>query len=172
MPSSPPEPLPEALLCDIAAGIASSVPLWRAVARHAEDRRPAVRLLATDRYEVWVIGWTTGQGVDFHDHGEAAGALAVVEGELTELRPVAGGLQRTTLRPDEVVPLPVGLVHDVVNVGNRRATSIHVYSPPLTTMTRYDAVSLEPVATDVVGSEAPALPAAASAALLHPATRS
>ena len=171
-------PLPEPLLCDIAEGIAASTALWQAVACHDETERRPVRLLATDDYEVWVIGWTSGQGVDFHDHGDAAGALVVTEGELVELRPsrdpgrVGEALERRVLTAGTTLPLPVGLVHDVVNVGGGPATSIHVYSPPLTRMTRYDAATLEPRSTDLVVPEAPALAAADAALLVHPATRS
>ena len=169
---SEPQPLPPELLRDIAEGIAASTSLWRAVVRHDEAQRRPVRLLATADYEVWVIGWTSGQGVDFHDHGDAAGALAVTEGELVEVRPGGAPFERTVLRPGDVLALPVGLVHDVLDVSGSPATSIHVYSPPLTRMTRYDPVTLESIGTDVIDPESPALPAAASSVLLHPAGRS
>src|SRR5579871_2269404 len=91
-PASGAEALSCAVLGDIAAGLAAAEPLWRAVVRHDPAGRRPVRLLATDRYEAWVIGWKPGQGVDLHDHGPSAGALAVVEGELTELVPRRGRL--------------------------------------------------------------------------------
>jgi Cysteine dioxygenase type I len=49
-------------------------------------------LLATDRYEAWVIGWMPGQRVELHDHCSSAGALAVVDGRLIELVHVDGHL--------------------------------------------------------------------------------
>ena len=42
---------------------ATARPLWSAVVRHDPDGRRPVRLIATERYEVWAIGWTTGQNV-------------------------------------------------------------------------------------------------------------
>ena len=41
----------------------------------------------------------------------------------------------------------MGAVHDVVNQAAEPATSIHVYSPPLTQMTYYDPETLRPVET-------------------------
>jgi hypothetical protein len=55
-------------------------------------------LIASERYEVWVIGWTTGQNVRMHDHGSSAGAFVVTEGELTEVLPIedgGGAVERT-----------------------------------------------------------------------------
>src|SRR5215510_1204315 len=75
------EPLPEAVLADIAAGFAAATPLWAGAARHDPEGRRPVRLLATERYEVWVIGWTTGQRVRLHDHGGSAGMVVLTEGE-------------------------------------------------------------------------------------------
>ena len=49
-------------------------------------RRP-VRLVVCDLWEAWVVGWTPGQHVDVHDHGDSAGVLVVVEGDLVEVLP-------------------------------------------------------------------------------------
>jgi predicted metal-dependent enzyme (double-stranded beta helix superfamily) len=159
------EPIESTLLTDIAAGLAAAVPLWQQVAVHdPADRRP-VRLLATDRYEVWVIGWLPGQSAELHDHGEAAGTVAVVEGALTEDVVRHGRVVRDTIATGEVLDLPVGIVHEIANTSDERATSIHVYSPPLRTMTRYDRATLAPVLTEIVPWEAPLL---ASSAARHP----
>jgi len=166
------EPLAAHVLADIAAGFAAATPLWRGVVRHDPDGRQPVRLIATERYEVWVIGWTTGQHVQVHDHGPSAGAVAVTEGELTEVLPrrVGGAVERT-LETGRLRHLAVGTVHDVVNRAAAPATSLHVYSPPLTTMTYYDAATLAPVETAAVAPERPVLQRAAGARVLHPARR-
>jgi quercetin dioxygenase-like cupin family protein len=154
------------LLHDIAAGIAASG-VWRQVVRHDDHERKPVLLLATDAYEVWVIGWTTGQRADLHDHGpRVAGALAVVEGALTERRPLED--DRTLGHDGQVHDLPVGLVHEVRNDEDAPATSIHVYSPPLRTMTRYDARSLTPTVTEILPVEDPAYTVPAATLLAHP----
>jgi predicted metal-dependent enzyme (double-stranded beta helix superfamily) len=141
------------------------------VCHDPEGRRPA-RLIATERYEVWVIGWTTGQHVQPHDHGAAAGAVVVAEGELVEVLPLlGGGAVELPLAVGRVRDLPVGTVHDVVNRGPAPATSIHVYSPPLTTMTYYDPTSFAPVDTEAVLPERPRLAPGAAARVLHPSRR-
>ncbi|HEV7722255.1 MAG TPA: hypothetical protein VGO60_13270, partial [Iamia sp.] len=86
-----PAPLPSGLLTDIAGGLARVPGLWRPHAVHGPEHR-AVRLLATESYEAWVICWADEAIVDLHDHGDAAGALVVVEGELVEV--VASGRRR------------------------------------------------------------------------------
>jgi predicted metal-dependent enzyme (double-stranded beta helix superfamily) len=139
------------------------------LARHDEDVRRPVRLLVTPRYEAWVIGWAPGQAVELHDHGNAAGAVVVTEGMLRELRLRDGRRTETELGPGAVQLLPVGLVHEVWNPGPSLATSIHVYSPALTHMGRYDLETGRRVGTELIALEEPALPSAASAVLLHPA---
>ncbi len=168
------EPLAVAVLADIAAGFAAATPLWAGAARHDPDGRRPVRLLATERYEVWVIGWTAGQRVRLHDHGRSAGMLIVTEGDLTEVLPRAGARDRLVERsvpPRRPHPVPVGTVHDVTALGPGPATSIHVYSPPLTTMTYYDPETLAPAETVAVAREAPVLGPSAGAYALHPSRR-
>lgn len=159
--------LDPAALADIAVGLACAEPLWRAVARHDESERHPVRLLATDAYEVWVIGWSPSQGLDLHDHGESAGVVVVVEGELVERTAIDGRVEDDVLAPGRIRFLPPGLVHAVAGGGDGPATSIHVYSPPLERMTRFDD-DLRPLGVDVVDDETPVLPPAAAAPLLHP----
>src|SRR5262245_36461511 len=110
------EPLPLAVLADIAAGFAAATPLWAGAARHDPDGRQPVRLLATDRYEVWVIGWTAGQRVDLHDHGASAGMVVVTDGVLTEVVPpsrAGAPMVERVLVPGRPHAVPVGTVHDV-----------------------------------------------------------
>jgi mannose-6-phosphate isomerase-like protein (cupin superfamily) len=165
------EPLAADILADIATGIAAARPLWGAVVRHDAECRQPVRLLATERYEVWVIGWTSGQGVELHDHGPSAGTFVVTSGTLTEVLPHPGGAVERSLEAGRVRHVPVGAVHDVVNRAGEPATSIHVYSPPLTTMTYYDPETLTPIAAVPQLPEQPLLVDRAASFLLHPANR-
>jgi predicted metal-dependent enzyme (double-stranded beta helix superfamily) len=161
------DPLSFDALVAIASGIASS-PLWSEHAHHDPAERRPVRLLATPAYEVWVIGWTTGQGVEPHDHGSARGVLAVAEGTLTEVASTDGGLRRTELPAGSVHRLEERIVHEVVNAHTLPATSIHVYSPPLRSMTFYDPADGRPIRTDLVDQEVPALASDSVARALHP----
>ena len=145
-----PAPLPGGLLVDIAAGLARVPALWRPHAVHGPEHR-AVRLLATETYEAWVICWADDGVVSLHDHGDAAGVLVVVEGELVEV--VASGRQRLLGR-GSVARLPVGVPHDVVATAAQPTTSIHVYSPPLETIGRYDEAGIRVAADPVVAGPA------------------
>ena len=53
--------------------------------------RDWARVVATDTFDAWLIRWPTGGAVEMHDHGGSAGVIAVLEGELTELRPSTEG---------------------------------------------------------------------------------
>jgi predicted metal-dependent enzyme (double-stranded beta helix superfamily) len=162
------EALAPDVLVDIACGIAEARDLWGPHAVHdADDPRP-VRLLATEAYEVWVIGWTEGQGVDLHDHAGSIGAIVVTEGVLREVRP---GDTSIDLQPGLVHELTPGLVHEVYNPGSAPATSIHVYSPPLVAMGYYDATGERTILLEHVVEEPPALPLAVATRALHPASR-
>lgn len=103
---------------------------WRVVARTAE-------------YDAWVIAWPTGGTIDLHDHGESRGALHVISGTLVETMPWRDDANRFSLVRLEVPAgvtrdFDAGHVHDVRNEGSETALSIHVYSPPLTSMLYYD----------------------------------
>ena len=166
------EPLPAHILGDIAAGFAAAVPLWSEVVRHDPDGRQPVLLVSTECYEVWVIGWTTGQHVRMHDHGDSAGAFVVTDGELTEVLPDGrGGTVERTLTAGRLRHLAVGIVHDLVNRAAEPATSIHVYSPAVSRMTYYDADTLTPVETEHFATEVPLLRSPSAARVLHPAGR-
>ena len=168
---SRPAPLPPEVLADIATGIATAEAWWRPHAHHDPDGRRPVRLLATEAYEVWVIGWTKGQGVPLHDHGESTGAIAVVEGRLTERTVEAGRLVETGLGAGTVRRLPADRVHEVANDEDEHATSIHVYSPPLSTMRSYEPSSRWPVAVEHVEHEPAVFAVDAVTLLAHPSSR-
>jgi mannose-6-phosphate isomerase-like protein (cupin superfamily) len=145
---SPAPLLPVDELADIAAAVAAG-DCWVPHARVDVGRRHHVRLLGTEAYEAWVLGWSPGQHVGMHDHGDAAGAYFVLSGELREALPhrrraivdLGAGSTGVVAR---------GQLHDVGNVSERPALSIHVYSPPLSTMTFYDAAGRAPLRTEAV----------------------
>jgi predicted metal-dependent enzyme (double-stranded beta helix superfamily) len=125
------------VLADIVAGLARAEELWRPHVAHDPDDRVRRRLLATPAYEVWLLGWTPGQSVGLHDHGDANGAFVVVDGELTETSLVDGVLTLELLRAGQTGRVPVGALHDVANRSAHDATSIHAYSRPLRAMGFY-----------------------------------
>jgi predicted metal-dependent enzyme (double-stranded beta helix superfamily) len=125
-------------LVDGLAHWATQVPEPALVERQSE------LLVATDIYEAWLLRWPPGGVLELHDHGGASGAFRVVSGILTESRTRHGA---TT--PPAVEDLGPGRrrlfgphdIHDVANRGTGPATSVHIYTPRLTSMTFYEADS-------------------------------
>ena len=152
----------------IAEGLAAS-PLWHGLADPTEDGRSAVRVVQTDCYEAWVLGWLPGQSVELHDHGDSAAAFTVVEGSLVEISAVRGQLERHVLESGATREVPRGRRHDVLNLGTGPATSIHVYSPALTHMSFYDDVSGPAVRVEAVADDGAVWPDLAAHRWLHPA---
>src|SRR6266567_8388025 len=132
-----------ARLGQLVASYAAAAGGWRQLVRFEQERRWYHRLYSADDHEVWLLSWLPGQETGFHDHGDAAGAFAVADGELRERAAAVG---RPWIRSRDV---PAGRwrsfgsrhVHDVRNVSARPAVSIHAYSPPLSARRRYEMTS-------------------------------
>jgi hypothetical protein len=122
------------------------------------DRR-WVRLLATRSYDAWLIGWPAGSGLGLHDHGDSSAALCIVRGVLDEQHLPPGGSGRIATRrlvAGDAVAFDAGRVHAVHNASKGDALSVHVYSPPLSTMTFFEhgaGPSLLPVDAALVEHE-------------------
>jgi len=108
--------------------------------RYDESERWHQRLYRDRRVDLWLIGWLPAQGTQLHDHGGSAGAFTVLTGELAEAVHAAGPgrLVERTRRPGDSVGFGPHYVHDVRNLGDAPAVSVHAYSAPLTNMTFYD----------------------------------
>jgi hypothetical protein len=135
---------------------------WRPRVQHPLHRRYYERLSVHDDHEVWLICWEVGQTTLLHDHGGAAGAFTVVAGALIEDygRPGAGRLAQRRVgrgRPRSFGPQ---YVHNLVNPGPGPATSIHAYSPRLTTMTYYAVLPGGAVPVRTLAVDEPEPPAA------------
>jgi predicted metal-dependent enzyme (double-stranded beta helix superfamily) len=130
-------------LADLTRHLAANPAEWLARVRLNAAGRWYEQIHRDESHDVWVISWLPGQATGFHDHGEVNGAFAVVWGTLMERR-VSGDLAT-----GRVVAKPVGAggsrsfgagyIHDVRNAAaSAVAVSVHAYSPPLATMTRYE----------------------------------
>ena len=117
----------------------------RSLAGRPEDWMHRVQLRCGERWfecveqgpnhDVWLISWLPGQGTGFHDHGGSSGAFAVVLGALEEHR---AGADPLIVRSGEARAFGSEYAHDVRNVSQAPAVSIHAYSPPLTRMNKYE----------------------------------
>jgi mannose-6-phosphate isomerase-like protein (cupin superfamily) len=121
-------------LAEIARSVAERPEEWLHRVRLSADGRWYERLHADDDHEVWLISWLPGQATGFHDHGESEGAFTVVLGSLEEREPGDG----RTVGIGESWAFGRDYIHDVRNASGAPAVSVHVYSPPLSSMRRYE----------------------------------
>jgi rhodanese-related sulfurtransferase/predicted metal-dependent enzyme (double-stranded beta helix superfamily) len=147
--------LTPAQLAEVTAGFVFRPHLWRPLVHHDPSDRWFERLLLTSCLEVWLIGWTPGQGTTVHDHGGSVGGMTVAEGALVEdvFQRAGPGSARRTNRPVHHEPgIPVGFaetrVHRVRNTGPQNATSVNAYSPPGWLMREYVEVNAGAVKVD------------------------
>jgi predicted metal-dependent enzyme (double-stranded beta helix superfamily) len=104
------------------------------------DERWHQRLYRDRRVDIWVIGWLPSQGTQLHDHGGSSGSFTVLDGTLTETVFTRGGLRDHRRGAGSQVGFGAHYVHDVRNLSDTPAVSVHAYSPPLTTMNFYDPI--------------------------------
>ncbi len=126
-------------LTHLVQSIAADTTTWRRVVRFDPAHRYYVRLHSDSQVDVWLLTWLHDQSTDLHDHGSSAAAFTVVQGELREVRAAADSrLSIHRRQPGETTWVAPGVVHDVRH-STGPAISIHAYSPPLVTMTYYQA---------------------------------
>jgi hypothetical protein len=116
------------------------------------------RLYRDQRLDIWLISWMPTQGTQLHDHGGSAGAFAVLSGRLNEAvyrrDPSSSSLTEYDRDAGTAIGFGSRYVHDVRNLSDTPAVSVHAYSPPLSSMNFYDVSSngtlsrLATVATD------------------------
>jgi hypothetical protein len=128
------------VLADIAIGLGRTISRGDADLLGAGVRRYA-RLLNTPAYDAWLIEWDHDADLDLHDHGGSSGAFHVVDGVLVEVytdlaRPEP--LRTLVLGAGDARQVTPGRVHRLWNPGPAKALSVHVYSPPLSSMTFYE----------------------------------
>jgi quercetin dioxygenase-like cupin family protein len=116
--------------------LAADPALWRPHVRFDTGSRHWSRLTSGPDIDVWLLTWLPDQRTDLHDHGDAAAALTVVQGSLTEVRADrTGALTAAAFSTGAAHWVAPGVVHDVVNTSREPAVSIHAYAPRLTRMT-------------------------------------
>jgi hypothetical protein len=139
-----PEPLNPIQLVEFTRFLADEVNSGKyPFVQYDADARWHQRLYRDQRVDVWLISWLPAQGTQLHDHGGSSGAFTIVSGDLSEAvfkatGPQAGTLRERSLGAGRSVGFDGSYVHDVRNLGDRPAVSIHAYSSPLKTMRFYD----------------------------------
>jgi hypothetical protein len=130
-------------MAKIALQLAAQVDVWRPLLHVDPDRRWYARLDAGEGWEAWLLTWLPGQQTDLHDHGGSSGAFTVLEGQLQELTPAPSGgdptrLASRVLRAPQVRSFGPSHIHQVLGTGDTAAASLHVYTPALRVMNRYE----------------------------------
>ena len=142
--------LPEDVLADLPVGdlnklqlreladrIAERRDLWEPHVTFDDDHRHYVSLYRDSHVDVWVLCWTPVNDTGWHDHDISSGAVAVVDGCVTEHNLA---IERSSLRTD----VPAGRsfcfgpdhIHRMVG-RDAGSVSIHAYSPPLWRLGQY-----------------------------------
>jgi predicted metal-dependent enzyme (double-stranded beta helix superfamily) len=126
-------------LRSLAAWLGERPELWRQHVRHDPGQRVFHRLVADAHVTVWLVCWMPGHDTGFHDHDGAAGAVAVLQGEVTEQRLALGSDPVPRLYgPGSVLTFDGADIHRVQHHGDAPAVTIHAYSPALRRMGVYE----------------------------------
>jgi hypothetical protein len=133
----PARALASAELIALASSIANDPALWRRHVAYSDDRRHYVSLYRDANVDVWVLCWTPRNDTGWHDHDISSGAVAVVEGVLTEANISLGGpAVSTDIAAGRVFGFGPDHIHRLTG-GAPGSISIHAYSPPLWRMGQY-----------------------------------
>ncbi|KWW97253.1 Cysteine dioxygenase type I [Carbonactinospora thermoautotrophica] len=138
-----------------ASQIAARPQDWWHLVEFTRDRRWYRLLRREPESEVWLLSWLPGQRTGLHDHGGAFGVFALAVGALTERSfdqhadRRGGRLRELTVRTDQVRVFGPHHVHDLGNESAAPAVSVHVYSPALTEMRRYEWTGEDLIRTGV-----------------------
>ncbi|MGH7866268.1 MAG: rhodanese-like domain-containing protein [Candidatus Dormibacteraceae bacterium] len=135
-----PELLAPHQLAELTLELSRDQQLWQPLVRHDHTHRWYELLLRLPSVEVWLIAWAPGQGTLPHDHGEANGALTVVEGALVEevyADTTLGRVSSSERLSGTGAEFASDHIHRVTNKGKINATTIHAYSPPERPMRYY-----------------------------------
>ena len=124
-------------LLELTAAISRDRDLWTTHVAFSDDQRHYVSLYRDAHVDVWLICWTPQNDTGWHDHDISSGAVAVVQGTLTEHNLAVGV-------PSMETAVTVGTGYSFGPEHIHRLTgrddgsvSIHAYSPPLWRMGQY-----------------------------------
>jgi predicted metal-dependent enzyme (double-stranded beta helix superfamily) len=124
-------------LVELASAIAARPQLWREHVEFDDEHRHYVSLHRDQHVDVWVLCWTPTNDTGWHDHDISSGAVAVVQGALTEHNLAVG---RPSVATDVECGAVFGFGPDHIHRLTGRdagSVSIHAYSPPLWRMGQY-----------------------------------
>lgn len=162
LPPCPPDGQPADVLRDVAVRMTLGREAWDQIAPYLvfdprQYRR--VRLWRDADWEALLLCWLPGHHTAIHDHGGSQGVAYNIMGTLHEVRYDWDG-PGSDLRHVACTDVTVGgyglelsrTIHEVANETAFPAASLHLYSPPLTTLGAYDLVGGNRREVDVTDS--------------------
>jgi mannose-6-phosphate isomerase-like protein (cupin superfamily) len=88
----------------------------------------AVQLLARSPLsELLIVGWRPGQQSSFHDHGDSESIVVLLCGRLS----ARNDSVHLELTPGQILLTPRGVKHQMTNIGDEPALTVHIYAPPV-----------------------------------------
>jgi hypothetical protein len=128
-------------LLELVSSIAADPPMWRPHVAYSDSERHYISLYRDTHVDVWVLCWTPRNDTGWHDHDGSSGAVAVVEGLLTEHNLAVGvpSLQ-TEIGAGHAFSFGPEHIHRLTGTA-LGSVSIHAYSPPLWRMGQYSISS-------------------------------
>jgi predicted metal-dependent enzyme (double-stranded beta helix superfamily) len=129
--------LSTAELRDVAAAFAADESAWRPHVLADPSQRTFHALRRDPDVTVWLICWMPGHDTGFHDHDGAAGAVAVVQGAVTEERLRLDGPRPVVYRAGQALEFGPADIHRVAHAEGAPAITVHAYSPELRRMGAY-----------------------------------
>jgi hypothetical protein len=102
----------------------------------------AVMLWRNEGSEAWLNTWWQARDSGFHDHGGSGGGVYVVAGEVTgEYLQMEGGRKVRQYAAGDSFSFEADRIHRVDHLEG--AVTVHVYSPPLSSIGHYELVDGE-----------------------------
>ncbi len=135
--SLPGRDLDERELRALVSSIAARPETWRKHVAFSDDERHYVELHRDTHVDVWLLCWTPRNDTGWHDHDISSGAVAVVDGCLTEHRLAVGTPSAAVdVAADQAFSFGPDHIHRLTG-RDAGSVSIHAYSPPLWRMGQY-----------------------------------
>jgi Cysteine dioxygenase type I len=124
-------------LLALARSVATQPDLWTEHVAFSDGNRHYVSLYRDAHVDVWVLCWTPSNDTGWHDHDISSGAVAVVQGCLTEHNLAVGRASvEVAVSAGDSYCFGPDHIHRLTG-RDAGSVSIHAYSPPLWRLGQY-----------------------------------
>ena len=135
--SLPGRDLDQTELLELASSIAAEPAVLQQHIAFSDDQRHYVSLHRDTHVDVWLLCWTPENDTGWHDHDISSGAVAVMQGTLTEHNLAIGTPSiETEILAGSAFSFGPDHIHRLTG-RDPGSVSVHAYSPPLWRMGQY-----------------------------------